>query len=114
MDSKELQLDCSVRYAQPGVRPLTSSKAHRSHRGAAFRGRLCATVSTKRDSGKNPAAQSVAYSVCDSLGLDTSGDSVPYLAGWGGEEAADSIERYAQLIDRLASRLEQVLVPDDC
>jgi hypothetical protein len=50
--------------------------------------------------------ESVAYTVCASLGLDTSGDSVPYLAGWGGEEASDQIEHYAQLIDRLASRLE--------
>jgi antirestriction protein ArdC len=51
--------------------------------------------------------ESVAYSVCAGLGLDTSGDSVPYLAGWGGEEATDQIERYAQLIDRLARRIEQ-------
>jgi antirestriction protein ArdC len=45
----------------------------------------------------------VAFSVCSTFGLDTSGDSVPYLASWseGGE-----IERYASLIDRLASRLE--------
>jgi antirestriction protein ArdC len=50
--------------------------------------------------------EAVAYSVCASVGLDTSGDSVPYLAGWGGEEATDQLERYAQLIDRLAKRLE--------
>jgi hypothetical protein len=53
--------------------------------------------------------ESVAYSVCAGLGLDTSGDSVPYLAGWGGEEAADQLERYAQLIDRLAKRIEDAL-----
>ena len=39
--------------------------------------------------------ESVAYCVCASLGLDTAGDSVPYLAGWGGEEASDAIEAYA-------------------
>ncbi len=45
----------------------------------------------------------VAYTVCSTLGLDTAGFSVPYMASWGeGEE----IERYAALIDRLASRLE--------
>ncbi len=45
----------------------------------------------------------VAFSVCSTFGLDTSGYSVPYLTSWskGGE-----IERYARLIDRLASRLE--------
>jgi antirestriction protein ArdC len=53
--------------------------------------------------------ESVAYSVCASLGLDTAGDSVPYLAGWGGEEAGDPIDRYAALIDRLARRLEDVV-----
>jgi antirestriction protein ArdC len=45
----------------------------------------------------------VAYTVCSTLGLDTSGSSVPYMTSWSkGEE----IERYAELIDRLARRLE--------
>jgi antirestriction protein ArdC len=45
----------------------------------------------------------VAYSVCSTVGLDTAGSSVPYMTSWSkGEE----IERYAELIDRLASRLE--------
>ncbi|HWB70456.1 MAG TPA: hypothetical protein VG518_10815, partial [Solirubrobacterales bacterium] len=45
----------------------------------------------------------VAYTVCSALGLDTSGSSVPYMTSWSkGEE----IERYAELIDRLATRLE--------
>ena len=55
--------------------------------------------------------ESVAYSVCAGLGLDTSGDSVPYLAGWGGEEATGQIEFYAALIDRLAKRIEDA-IPD--
>jgi antirestriction protein ArdC len=47
----------------------------------------------------------VAYTVCSTLGLDTSGAAVPYVTGWSkGEE----IERYAALIDRLAARLEEV------
>lgn len=50
--------------------------------------------------------ESVAYSVCGSLGLDTAGASVPYIAGWGVEEGGESIHRYAALIDRLASRIE--------
>jgi antirestriction protein ArdC len=45
----------------------------------------------------------VAYTVCSTLGLDTGGFSVPYLASWG---EGGEIERYAALIDRLASRLE--------
>lgn len=51
----------------------------------------------------------VAYTVCSSVGLDTAGSSVPYVASWGqGEE----IERYASLIDRLASRLEDALAAE--
>lgn len=45
----------------------------------------------------------VAYTVCGTVGLDTSGASVPYMAGWGD---GGEIARYAGLIDRLASRLE--------
>jgi hypothetical protein len=51
----------------------------------------------------------VAYSICSSLGFDTSGFSVPYMASWGnGEE----IGRYGELIDRLATRIEDALLPE--
>jgi hypothetical protein len=49
----------------------------------------------------------VAFSVCSTLGLDTSASSVPYVAGWGD---GDDIERYASLIDRLASGIEDALL----
>ncbi len=49
----------------------------------------------------------VAYTVCSTLGLDTAGASVPYMTSWSkGEE----IERYAELIDRLARRLEDAVL----
>lgn len=51
----------------------------------------------------------VAFTVCSSLGLDTSANSVPYMAGWG---EGKHIERYAELIDRLASRIENAVLPD--
>ena len=51
----------------------------------------------------------VASSICSSLGFDTSGFSVPYMASWGnGQE----IGRYGELIDRLATRIEDALLPD--
>jgi antirestriction protein ArdC len=50
--------------------------------------------------------EAVAYCVCAGLGLDTGAAAVPYVAGWGGEQAREPIERYAALIDRLASRIE--------
>ncbi len=45
----------------------------------------------------------VAHTVCSTVGFDTSGFSVPYMASWG---RGEDIARYAELIDRLATRLE--------
>jgi antirestriction protein ArdC len=53
--------------------------------------------------------ESVAYSVCASLGLDSSGSAVPYVAGWAEGVGGDPIEAYAELIDRLARRIEEVV-----
>ena len=49
----------------------------------------------------------VAYTVCSTVSLDTSGWSVPYMATWG---EGDAIARYAELIDRLATRLEDAVL----
>jgi len=54
-------------------------------------------------------AESVAYTVCGFLGLDTAANSVPYLAVWSEHTPEDAFERIAGLIDRLARRLEDVL-----
>ena len=55
----------------------------------------------------------VAYTVCSTVGFDTAGFSVAYLASWSeGEE----IQRYGLLIDRLARRLEDAVLagePED-
>jgi antirestriction protein ArdC len=53
--------------------------------------------------------ESVAYSVCASLGLDSAGSAVPYVAGWAEGLEGDLIESYAELIDRLARRIEVVV-----
>jgi antirestriction protein ArdC len=55
--------------------------------------------------------ESVAYCVCAAAGLDTSSSSVPYVAGWAEASPDKPIEAYAELIDRLARRLEEVVVP---
>jgi antirestriction protein ArdC len=52
--------------------------------------------------------ESVAYTVCSSLGLDSTGFSVPYMTSWS---QGTEIERYAALIDRLATRLEDAVLP---
>ena len=40
------------------------------------------------------------------LGLDTSGEAVPYVAGWGESGALEAVARAAALVDQIARRLE--------
>jgi antirestriction protein ArdC len=51
--------------------------------------------------------ESVAYTVCGALGLDSAGYSIPYLASWASEGDIDTLARTAALIDRLARRIEE-------
>ena len=50
--------------------------------------------------------ESVAYTVCGSIGLDTAGYSVPYLASWSEGADMEAVERAASTIDRIARRIE--------
>jgi hypothetical protein len=52
--------------------------------------------------------ESIAYTVCGSLGLDTSRFSIPYLASWS---ALETIEWAAKTIDRIAKRIEDHVIP---
>jgi len=54
-------------------------------------------------------AESVAHLAVSSVGLDSSVAAVPYLAGWAEAAAPDTFERIAELVDRLARRLEAAL-----
>jgi hypothetical protein len=54
----------------------------------------------------------VSYCVLGSLGLDISGESIPYIAGWGEDGALDAIRDYAQTIDTIAHRIENALTPN--
>jgi hypothetical protein len=51
----------------------------------------------------------VTYCVLGSLGLDISGESIPYIAGWGEDGALDAIRDYAHTIDTTARRIETAL-----
>lgn len=55
----------------------------------------------------------VTFIVCGSVGLDTSGSSVPYIAGWGERGELDAIRGFAETIDALARRIEDALVAAD-
>jgi hypothetical protein len=62
-----------------------------------------------RDYGRRRAevlVDTVTYIVCGSVGLDTSGSSVPYVAGWGEDGELDAIRGYAATIDSIARRIE--------
>ena len=47
--------------------------------------------------------------VLGGLGLDVSGETVPYVAGWGEDGALDAVTQFAALIDTLARRVETAL-----
>jgi len=51
----------------------------------------------------------VTYIVCGQLGLDTSGETIPYVAGWGEDGALDAIHADAQTIDDVARQIESAL-----
>jgi hypothetical protein len=55
-------------------------------------------------------AETVAYSVCASSGIDDPGEfSIAYLAGWSEHTPIATIERTAALIDRLSRRIEDAV-----
>jgi hypothetical protein len=49
--------------------------------------------------------------VLGGLGVDVSGETVPYVAGWGENGALDAVTQFAQLIDDLTRRVETALTP---
>jgi hypothetical protein len=51
--------------------------------------------------------------VLGAVGLDTSGETVPYVAGWGETGALEAVTEFAQLIDTLARRVEAAITPSD-
>jgi antirestriction protein ArdC len=55
--------------------------------------------------------ESIAYTVCGSIGLDTSNYSIPYLAAWSEQADLETIELAAKTIDRIAKRIEDRVLP---
>jgi hypothetical protein len=45
--------------------------------------------------------------------MDTSGETVPYIAGWGETGALEAVTEFAQLIDTLARGVEAAIAPGD-
>ena len=101
-DAKQRQIVVNATLSRNGqVRVLIHEIAHALGVGYREHGRGRAEV----------IVDTVTYVVCGSVGLDTSGSSVPYVAGWGEEGALDAIRECAQTIDEIARRIEDSLRP---
>jgi len=57
-------------------------------------------------------AESVAFCACQTIGLDTSANSIPYLTSWAEKTSLEVLEQTAALTGRLADRIETVLLAD--
>jgi antirestriction protein ArdC len=51
--------------------------------------------------------ETAAVIVCGSLGLDTRGESIPYIAGWGESNDVAAIKQHAEMVDEIARELEK-------
>ena len=47
--------------------------------------------------------------VLSGVGLDVSGETIPYVAGWGERGALEAVTEFAQLIDGLARRVAHAI-----
>jgi hypothetical protein len=54
--------------------------------------------------------ESIAMCVCQLVGLDTSQNSLPYLACWAEQASVEVLEQTVQLADRVARRIEDRLL----
>jgi hypothetical protein len=54
-------------------------------------------------------ADTATWLAASSVGLDVSGESIPYVAGWGEDGALEAVTDFAKTIDGLARQVEDVL-----
>ncbi|HSZ12873.1 MAG TPA: ArdC family protein [Solirubrobacteraceae bacterium] len=69
-------------------------------------------VPTYKEHGRADAeviVETAAVIVCRSIGLDTSGESIPYIAGWGEANDVAAIRRYAETVDTITRTLESAV-----
>ena len=50
--------------------------------------------------------------ILSGAGLDTSGETIPYVASWGETGALEAVTEHAELIDRLARTVEHAITTD--
>jgi hypothetical protein len=100
-DPKRRQIVVASGPANRQVRTLVHELAHAHGVGYEQYGREKAEV----------LVDCVTVCVLGAVGLDISGESIPYIAGWGEDGALDAIRDYAQTIDEIARRIEGALAP---
>jgi antirestriction protein ArdC len=69
-------------------------------------------VPTYKEHGRADAeviVETAAVIVCGAIGLDTSGESIPYIAGWGERNDVEAIRHYAETVDTIARTLESAV-----
>jgi len=98
---REIVVNASL-SANAQVRVLVHEIAHSLGVGYSDYGRRRAEV----------LVDTVTFIVCGAVGLDTSGSSVPYVAGWGETGELNAIRGYADTIDKVARRIEDSIRPD--
>ena len=94
---QRIVVSSNVDSANAHVRVLVHELAHALGVGYAEYGREVAEV----------IVETATVIVCGSVGLDTSGESIPYITGWG-EQDLDAIRRHAAKVDEIARALETV------
>jgi hypothetical protein len=97
-DAKRRRIAISSNVEAPNarVRVLVHELAHAHGVGYADYGRDDAEV----------IVETAAVIARGALGLDTSGESIPYIAGWGEANDVEAIGKYAATVDEIASQLE--------
>jgi hypothetical protein len=97
-EAKRIVIDTDL-AANARVRVLVQELAHALGVGYREFGRERAEV----------IVDTVTFVVCGSVGLDVSGETIPYVAGWGEDGALEAVMQFAATIDELARRLEDAL-----
>ena len=93
--ARRIVISSAITSANGRVRVLVHELAHALGVGYKEYGREVAEV----------IVETATVVVCGALGLDTSGESIPYIAGWG-EQDLDAIRRHAENVDQIARTLE--------
>lgn len=52
----------------------------------------------------------VTLLAASSVGLQVDGETIPYVAGWGEDGALEAVTQFAETIDQIAKRIEDVLL----